>query len=274
MWKLTKPVEAAKEAFELSKSNARGLRRTRLDGYTKAVIARSRAFESAARDKRVHTILRATESETQFVDDMAWLYENKFRGGLGRPLYDKIKLSTEVCPLCVRSFVGTLDHYLPKGYYPALAVTPANLVPACGDCNDFKLSQYPTAAKDATMNPYFDDIASERWLFARIVECKPAALLFFIAPPSGWKNLKKKRLASHFRTFHLLDSYKQEGARQISSNQLKLARLFARGGKEEVKRDLQDSADTWKEYSLNCWQAAAFEAMAESEWYCDEGFRI
>lgn len=80
-----------------------------------------------------------------FVDEMINLYEEDFRsspnsGKIGRDIYDYIKsLALDgLGPYCTTSKAGTVDHYLPKTKFPTYSITPANLVPCCGDCNLIK----------------------------------------------------------------------------------------------------------------------------------------
>lgn len=59
----------------------------------------------------------------------------------GRPMaYIRDELTDKVykCPYCSINQPNTLDHFLPRSMYPALAVCRLNLVPMCGVCNDYK----------------------------------------------------------------------------------------------------------------------------------------
>src|SRR5262245_19880217 len=82
------------------------------------------------------------------VSEMVAVYDNRLvkKTAPGRRIYDKIFTSApnDKCPLCGHRNVKTLDHYLPKALFPALTVTPINLIPACSDCNKAKLSTAPT----------------------------------------------------------------------------------------------------------------------------------
>ena len=52
----------------------------------------------------------------------------------------------------------------PKSHYPALAVVPINLVPACRDCNNAKKTQVPSLPNDIFLHPYYDNVEGEKWL--------------------------------------------------------------------------------------------------------------
>jgi hypothetical protein len=82
--------------------------------------------------------------------------------------------------------ISTRDHLLPKRLFPALAVTPDNLVGACADCNKAKLSFAPTTAEEVVLHPYFDDVEGGRWLDAQVVEDPVAAVIFRTQAVPAW----------------------------------------------------------------------------------------
>ena len=63
-------------------------------------------------------------------------------------------LSKSKCMFCEkRSGNDTLDHFLPKGQYPYLVVTPTNLISSCSICNSKK-----RISGSVSFHPYFTDI--------------------------------------------------------------------------------------------------------------------
>ena len=78
--------------------------------------------------------LRARLHEIDGADDVAGvvsslvmskLYKSNLarKGSRSRRFYDRLKMAApgDICPLCNQRVVKTLDHYLPKADYPALA---------------------------------------------------------------------------------------------------------------------------------------------------------
>ncbi|CAM5719997.1 hypothetical protein SALBM311S_12175 [Streptomyces alboniger] len=114
--------------------------------------------------------------------------------------------------LCGHRDVSTLDHQLPKMKYPLLAVVPINLVPACGICNWLKGEHVPETASEQThFYPYYDDVADQQWLFARLksdFENRPPEVSYQIRPPrsadcasrrpSASRTAKMSRHAEHY----------------------------------------------------------------------------
>src|SRR5690606_34072146 len=99
-------------------------------------------------------------------EEMCSLYARMSRPkAAGRRYYNLIRSAPlhGQCPLCGHRQVATLDHYLPKSEFPAFAVLPLNLIPACRDCNSAKLARVVLSANEQTLHPYYDDVDGEQW---------------------------------------------------------------------------------------------------------------
>jgi hypothetical protein len=206
---------------------------------------------------------------------MKRLYAGQFvpKTKSARSLYDQILAAPKfsVCPLCGHRTVSTLDHYLAKTKHPALAITPANLVPACADCNKTKLASQPNSAVDQTLHPYFDDVEGAKWLRAKVVEGSPPAVRFVAEPPLEWGDVLCARLKRHFSDFKLASLYSSQAGAEIVSIADMLLTLSTRGGAESVKEHLVDQARSRQRVSLNSWQTAFYDALADSDWFQNVG---
>ena len=206
-------------------------------------------------------------------EEMVRLYDQKMvaRRSPGRAIYDNLRLAPRNgrCPLCGHREVMTLDHYLPKASFSALAVNPTNLVPACWDCNRAKL-----ASVVATLHPYFDDVENDRWLYARVVERTPAVVEYFVESPDEWPEGLALRVREHFNLYKIADLYSAQAARILSGIRLRLADAYHNGGPESVKQHVSEDARSWQASDINGWEAVLYEALSESEWFCETGFRL
>lgn len=278
MIRLNRPPHDAEDVFVACISRVRDADlKTRLEGVTQAVVDASDEFEDAASHNRLHQIVRKdlvggvvtrAEMEAVYTQRMAK------RGAPGRDVYDALSTSAPQgkCPLCGHRTVSTLDHHLPKAHYPALAVAPLNLVPACGDCNKAKLASLPTRAAEEPLHPYFDDIDGDRWLRAEVIPARPAALRFFVDAPAHWSTVLTSRVERHFRTLGLGQLYSAEAADELLNIRHQLQRLHDIGGSELVRVELDERADSCWRARNNGWRGATFEAFARSDWFCDGGF--
>lgn len=205
--------------------------------------------------------------------EMAWLYENKMVGkkAPGRRVYDAIRTASPQgrCPLCGHRDVTTVDHYLPKSAYAAVAVNPANLIPACGDCNQMKSD----AVLDI-LHPYYDNVENDRWLAATVIEGNPPAFRFEVCAPDTWSAALAERARLHFATFALGALYAQQAARELSGIKFRLEGILSQQGADGVRLHVLENERSWRAARLNGWQSAFYGAGAASDWFCAGGFRF
>lgn len=209
-------------------------------------------------------------------EQLVSIYDSKFakKGQPGRFYYDKLKSmpSHGICPLCGQRVVSTLDHYLPKAHFPLLSVVPANLVPACSECNKSKTDRIPEDAADQTLHPYFDNMDGEQWLYSEVCIGTPASLRFYVAPPDAWDEVIKKRIIKHFESLQLGSLYASHSGSELAAIKVMIEMLFHRGGSESVKSYLRDIHGSHAALHHNSWQTAMYQALENCDWYCDGGF--
>lgn len=278
MWTIPLPSCTAATAYDTC---VQGIRRTKEDPQKKERYATARAdflsadkaYQAAGAHQDFGEYLQTDSTSAALrPGDMSWLYEQRMVSSKpGRVIYDQILRVTRngKCPLCGHRQVRTLDHYLPKSEHPAVAVNPANLVPACGDCNHDKLD---TVAD--TLHPYYDNIDGDLWLRARVLMGDVPAVEFFVAAPATWSSRLAARVSGHFKLFKLGALYASEAAEELSGNSRHCETVYAQAKADGVRAFLAGLADSKREYRLNWWPTALYDSLAESEWYCNGGFRF
>lgn len=210
-------------------------------------------------------------------DEMVNVYDQRMAGknGPGRHIYDALKLLPKqgICPFCDHRPVSTLDHLLPKRLFPALAVTPDNLIGCCADCNRIKLTFAPTVAEEVFLHPYFDEAEAERWLTALVIEGPVAAVIFRTRVVASWSAVLNERVRRQFRALGLAQLYEAQAAREISGQAQLLSDIHESRGTDGVREELTRQAETREAVRLNSWQVATYRALSESDWFCSGGFR-
>lgn len=277
MLKLDLPQYSAEDTFAACISRVRQPElKSKLVAATHAIQAASDAYVAAAETQSLDKIARIPlVNGTVTTEEMEAVYTGRMakQSGPGRAIYDDIFAAAKGrCPLCAHRTVTTLDHHPPKAHYPALAVVPANLVPACSDCNKAKLASVPHVPEDVSIHPYFDDVAGERWLYADVVEVSPATMRFRVQAPAAWDKLLAERVRRHFQGLKLSSLYGSESAEELLNIRHLLMSLQASGGVDHVRTYLKEHAESCQAGRLNGWRGAAYEAWAESDWFCGGGF--
>jgi 5-methylcytosine-specific restriction endonuclease McrA len=249
-----------------------------LESIVDDVANEAAVYAERAEDSELHLVPQASNvCGTVTKDEMVDVYEQRLAGknGPGRHFYDAIKLLPRqgICPFCDHRPVSTLDHLLPKTFYPALSVAPDNLVGACADCNKAKLSFAPAAAEEVFVHPYFDDIETERWLAAQVVEGPVAAVVFRTQAIAAWPDELNERVRMQFKMLGLAPLYGAQAAREISDQAQLLETIHDSCGADGVREELRQQAKTREAARLNSWQAVTYRTLSESDWFCDGGFR-
>ncbi len=276
MWKVEKPTHTARYAFTtcISKVKNPGLK-GRLVSITQDIVDASDEYDNAAQRESLHTIATATMVGTVTQAEMKAVYDGRMvkLTAPGRAIYDDLLAAAKgKCPLCGKRQATTIDHHLPKKHYPALAVAPFNLVPACYECNKAKQDKIPTGAKDVTLHPYYDDVDSDRWLAAEVVQTAPAAVKFRVQAPAHWSEDLKERTRYHFKVLGLRALYATEAADELLNIRHQLLKIFRASGANGVREELIDRAASCNEAGKNGWRTATYEAFVGSDWFCNGGF--
>lgn len=279
MRSLARPSRSARSTYTTCIARVRnaGLA-ARLAAATTTVVDAADDFDLAAARGELHQIAPvAIVAPDVTSEEMCKVYTQRMAksGAPGRSIYDEIFLSSPQgrCPLCAQRPVATLDHHLPKARYPALAVAPLNLVPACSDCNKAKLNAVPTRAEDVALHPYYDDLGEDSWLIARVVESQPTALRFRVDVPTAWGSVLAARVMNQFRALGLAKLYASEAAVELINIRHQLVTLWAIKGAAGVSTELEQRAVSCEAGWPNGWRAAAYRAWYQSHWFCDGGFR-
>ena len=197
---------------------------------------------------------------------------------LARQYYDQLVMSSpqRKCPFCGFGRATTLDHFLNKSQYPWLSIVPANLVPACKDCNHGKGTSRADSANHQTIHPYFEStqLSADQWLFAEVLETAPLTLDYLVEPPACWDEALRKRIGRHFDDFDLKERFAIEAATELGALRFTLKGLHALAGRAAVVQHLAAVASGEGTLFRNSWKTAMYQALATSDWYIDGGYLL
>lgn len=206
---------------------------------------------------------------------MATIYKSHFMraGSPSRAMYEAIRFAPPfgLCPMCGQRIVASVDHYLPQSRHPVFNLTPANLVPACSDCNKGKLAKFAQTAEEQTLHPYFDDLGTERWLVVDVQESAPLSIGYRVRPPSGWTPVLTSRVQHHLKVMGLRELYAAQAASEIADISFNLGELANAGGPALVRTHLHGEFVSRHARDPNSWKTALYEGLWRSDWFCDQG---
>ncbi|WP_172675301.1 HNH endonuclease [Virgibacillus halodenitrificans] len=207
---------------------------------------------------------------------MKKMYEQKLVGGPGRSFYNIIIASPPhgKCPLCGERDATNLDHHLPKAHYASVAITPYNLVPICKDCNFIKLDNKPNSEENVPLNPYYDNIEDDRWLFAEIgVENDKIFYYYEVKCPDWWDETLKRKVHNYFNKLELNKLYSKNALIEINDFIDYLLDIFLTGGVEALQKTLEGIANSCERSRLNSWKTALYSSLSSNRWFLTEGIK-
>ncbi len=273
------PIEDAIDVFDLCISKVQNADlKERLENCKPSIVTAAADYTTKAPRIELHTIATHDSINGNVTkEEMKKVYSDRMVGAKspGRYIYDKWRASApnNICPLCAQRTTDTLDHHLPKGHYPIYSVVPINIFPACSSCNKIKLDAVSDTPETDHIHPYFDDVEDELWLKAEVIELKPASLRFYTIKPDHWDDIKYARIQNHFRLFELEKLYASHSGEELAMNYFRINNMFESGGALSVRNFLKDGWLSMSNANLNSWQTATYEALYNSNWYQEGGFK-
>jgi hypothetical protein len=244
----------------------------RLDSVRDQVLAASSTYADKGASSRLHEIKPLKRVGEAANADMRRLYSQGMlrRRSIARRYYEDIRLAARhnICPICNQRPVASLEHYLAKSEFSLFTVLPDNLIPSCYDCNFDKNAAVFDQFETSPLHPYFDDLGSDKWLQASIVERNPPVPIFSVAKGVLSKGLRAK-VKNHMKTFGLYSLYAEEGAAELSRNAAVELSFFRNGGGDALRGYLQKRHNSVWRVEPNSWRAALYAACAENDWYVE-----
>lgn len=279
MKKLAKPTSNSLDVYALCISKIRSIELKRnLENISQLIVEAAEEYDSLGRLADIYLTpqsLDINDDITKKVMENIYTQRMAKLKSPGRAIYNTLRLSAKFnqCPLCGHRQVKTLDHYLPKSNYSKHVVIPFNLIPSCSDCNKEKLDIIPSHKENQTLHPYYDDVTEHQWLFAEVIEDNPMSVCFYTQDVAEYDNVLNRRIKLHFKTFGLNDLYISQSGVLLSNLIIRITDLYNDGGAESVVEYLSLEAGSRRGNCINSWETAIYSALAESEWFCNGGFR-
>ena len=196
------------------------------------------------------------------------------KGGQGRSEYDRILANSKKnhCCFCSYNDPTELDHFLPKSVFPEFSILPINLVPSCHYCNKLKASATPTSAASSYIHPYYEEYSNLIWLEAKLNFNDVGNPTVTYQIPNSLKVSHPElatRIEHQFQVLQLNQRYSVQASGEVSAIEFRLKNLKNSAGKEQVRDHLSEDAQSRAITNRNSWQSALYQALCESDKFCD-----
>lgn len=281
MYSLSPPSTTASDAYSAAVETIK--KKVDRAPYTAAaatVQAKCDAFELLARNGQFELAESSAFDITGLLGSaMVELYDKQFSRNQGaEAIRDGIKNAAKnaLCPYCGEGYATELDHYLPKTKFAGTTVHPANLVPACGDCNFEKRTYKPGPDKPAVLHPYFDTAFGIPWLTASVISgpLGTPVVDFGVCLQNPYPELEA-RLNQHMTIFKLWKRFGTWAAQALDNFDMLLRTPYGQSMTlERAREQLHVTALQQSGGRVNSWEGATHSAMLDSEWYLSSYLKL
>jgi hypothetical protein len=276
---IPKPFLETKDLFEICISKVKNKTlKVNLAKCSKTIVEKSNDYETHFVKNEIFIIPQdMTVLDSIGKEEMIKVYKNGMlpKNMPGRIYYDQIRGSAldGNCPLCSIRPVSTVDHYLAKALYPVFAVTPINLIPACGDCNGDKKARFPKTNIDQTLHPYFDNVNNENWIKASVLKTSPVSVYFYPDPPTHWDDVLKQRAIYHFESFDLNGVFSSNANRRLQGT-IKTLKNQYDIHPDVLKSHLLDAYESNLCLGVNSFEVVLFYTLLNDDWFTTIGISL
>lgn len=189
--------------------------------------------------------------------------------------YSQLMAATrnDLCPLCGRGQVGTLDHYLPKTKYPELSVLGLNLVPVCETCNRLKGRRMGTSPDKQTLHAYWDTLPDAEVMVARIKITTAVIVTFKVVRHNALNPILYQRLKYHFGVLRLGKHLQREANLELSDRRDSLREYYGPNHDANALRVYleREARSVRASRGVNNWKTALLLSLSRSDEFCEGG---
>lgn len=199
-------------------------------------------------------------------------YDEVQKGGRLQALRRDLQVRVYECPLCGYGEPITLDHYLPRSIYRALAIYPRNLIPACQACNRRKGTHVPDGPV-GFVHPYYAGsklrTTDVPFLHADVQLVRGGLIVRFRVDHPTFDEITVGRLRHQLKQLELDRRY--VAPINVALFQQKLEVLAFRGPDQAKLRRAylsKASRSLARDFGSNHWRVALFRGLADCADFC------
>lgn len=178
-------------------------------------------------------------------------------------LTSQIQPIPNICPYCLLRQPKSLDHFLPKDFFPEFSVLAWNLVFVCDPCNRKKGNRYAGVPREI-INPYFDVMPESALLNAEVeVTAGVISVRYWIeALEPGVPPEIVALMQRHYSALALENDYILEGVGLVSDIISAITTQYRVPiGQEQLAAVLENRMGEWTAYPINSFRIAVIEAL-------------
>lgn len=173
------------------------------------------------------------------------------------------------CPYCGFRTPDTIDHYLPKTFFPEFAVLPLNLLPCCGICNGKKGNYWIEKGQRGIFNFYLDAPPPDQFLFVDL-KFKVGDRIPLIDFNADFGKISdpivRAIIEKHFIRLELINEYNEYCSFEIDTIRNELIYVLRSKDPAIIRNTLESMAENYSDhFGINYFVALFCKALSISD---------
>nr|WP_152992636.1 HNH endonuclease [Nonomuraea pusilla] len=207
-------------------------------------------------------------------DNFALLDRGRPLESLREYIFSGARINDFQCPLCGRTQVSSLDHFLPKEVFPEFSILADNLVPVCERCNRLKGIECDRSNGLLMLHAYFDTFPNDELLHLDIEFSLSVEIAYSLHQSVSVSDQLFERILKHYSVLNLLEFYQVEAIAEMTDQMELYDETYRSTGGAGMRRLLASLSRGAEKRGVNHWKSVLYRDLGRSDEFCDGGYKL
>lgn len=219
-----------------------------------------RVYSDKFQNKKIFEMISESfsDSEKETLIDL-YQYKSSIVKKIKNKILDaQIRTINATCQYCTLNSINSLDHFIPKSYFPEFSVNPLNLFPCCQQCNTKKSNLSFNRGESLFLNLYLDELPEKEYLKAEFDFRDEIPLVtFFLHNPNNIEANLYKTICNHYEKLNLLERMREKSNEIVTEIICSLKTIYLLNNDTKVLKSFinAEEKENKNAYGYNYWKS-------------------